>query len=160
MLRALVGITLFISAYLAEVIRGGLQALPRGQYEAADALGLSYWQKMGTIILPQALVSVIPPLVNTFIGAFKDTSLVVIISLTDLLLAAKTATADPLWRPYFVEIYVFVALIYFIFCYSMSKYSQWLERDLARGNRRTGGGATAAVAKRKIEARGEGEMMP
>ena len=159
-LRALVGITLFISAYLAEVIRGGLQALPRGQYEAADALGLSYWQKMGTIILPQALVSVIPPLVNTFIGAFKDTSLVVIISLTDLLLAAKTATADPLWRPYFVEIYVFVALVYFIFCYSMSKYSQWLERDLAKGNRRTGGGATAVAAKRKIEARGEGEMMP
>lgn len=142
-LRALVGITLFVSAYLAEVIRGGLQALPRGQYEAADALGLSYWQKMGTIILPQALVSVIPPLVNTFIGAFKDTSLVVIISLTDLLLAAKTAAADPLWRPYFIEIYIFVALVYFVFCYSMSKYSQWLERDLAKGVRRDTGGRKA-----------------
>lgn len=160
-LRALVGITLFISAYLAEVIRGGLQALPRGQYEAADALGLSYWQKMGTIILPQALVSVIPPLVNTFIGAFKDTSLVVIISLTDLLLAAKTATADPLWRPYFTEIYIFVALVYFVFCFSMSKYSQWLERDLAKGRRRDGGnGKTPKRAKAIINAKGEGEMMP
>lgn len=137
-LRALIAITLFASAYLAEVIRGGLQAMPRGQYEAADALGLSYWQKMGTIILPQALRSVIPPLVNTFIGTFKDTSLVVIISLTDLLLAAKVSTADPLWRPYFVEIYVFVAMVYFIFCFSMSKYSQWLERDLAHGSTRQG----------------------
>ncbi len=135
-LRALIGITLFASAYLAEVIRGGLQAMPRGQYEAADALGLTYWQKTGTIILPQALRSVIPPLVNTFIGTFKDTSLVVIISLTDLLLAAKVSTGDALWRPYFVEIYVFVAVIYFVFCYSMSKYSQWLERDLAHGERR------------------------
>jgi general L-amino acid transport system permease protein len=135
-LRALVGITLFASAYLAEVVRGGLQAMPRGQFEAADALGLSYPQKMVTVILPQALRSVIPPLVNTFIGTFKDTSLVVIISLTDLLLAAKVSTADALWRPYFVEVYVFVAMVYFVFCFSMSKYSQWLERDLARGKNR------------------------
>lgn len=161
LLRALVGITLFASAYLAEVVRGGLQAMPRGQYEAADALGLSYWQKMGNIILPQALKSVIPPLVNTFIGTFKDTSLVVVISLTDLLLAAKTATADPAWRPYFVEIYVFVALIYFIFCYSMSKYSQWLEKDLSRDqSRNTGGKNVTAKVKKELADRGEGRMMP
>jgi general L-amino acid transport system permease protein len=145
-LRALIGLTLFASAYLAEVIRGGLQAMPRGQFEAADALGLSYPQKMITVILPQALRSVIPPLVNTFIGTFKDTSLVSIISLTDLLLAGKTASADPLWRPYFVEVYVFIAVVYFIFCFSMSKYSQWLERDLARGRSR------AAQQQQKVAA--------
>jgi general L-amino acid transport system permease protein len=146
-LRALVGITLFAAAYLAEVVRGGLQAMPLGQYEAADALGLTYWQKMATVILPQALRSVIPPLVNSFISTFKDTSLVVIISLTDLLLAAKVSTADPLWRPYFVEIYVFVAVIYFIFCFSMSRYSQWLERDLARGQRRDARQKVAVMAR-------------
>ncbi len=132
----LLGFVIFTAAYLAEVIRGGLASLPRGQYEAADALGLSYWKKTRLIILPQALKKVIPPIVNTIIGAFKDTSLVVIISLTDLLLAARSAFSDPEWRPFFVEVYVFTALIYFVFCFSMSKYSQWLERDLAKGERR------------------------
>ena len=99
LLRAQVGIILFTAAYLAEAVRGGLQAVPRGQYEAADALGLGYWQKMGLIILPQALKIAIPPLVNQFIGMFKDTSLVIIIGLFDLLTTAKTAIADPHWRP-------------------------------------------------------------
>jgi general L-amino acid transport system permease protein len=133
LLRAQVGIILFSAAYLAEVIRGGLQAIPKGQYEAADALGLTYWQKMRKIILPQALQITIPPMVNTFIGGFKDTSLVGIIGLFDLLLATRTAFQDIDWRPFFVEGYVFCALIYFTFCFFMSRYSQWLERDLSRG---------------------------
>jgi len=135
LLRAQIAVILFAAAYLAEVVRGGLQAIPRGQHEAAEALGLTYWQRTGLIVLPQALKAVIPPLVNSFISTFKDTSLVVIISLTDLLLAARAAFADPLWRPYFVEVYVFIALIYFCFCFFMSRYSQKLERDLATDRR-------------------------
>src|SRR5690606_11238402 len=127
-LRAQLAIIMFSAAYLAEVIRGGLQAIPRGQFEAAEALGLHYWQMQRLIILPQAIRLVIPPIVNTFIGLFKDTSLVAIVSLTDLLLAMRQALADPEWRAYFVEGYVFVALIYFCFCFFMSKYSQYLER--------------------------------
>jgi len=127
---------LFTAAYLAEAIRGGLQAIPQGQYEAADALGLGYWHKMAFIILPQALRIVIPPMVNQFISCFKDTSLVTIIGLYDLLQTAKTALADPPWRAYYVESYLFAALIYFLFCFFMSRYSQWLERDLAAGTRR------------------------
>lgn len=134
--RAQVAIILFIGAYLAEVVRGGLQAIPKGQYEAADALGLGYWQKTRLIILPQALKISIPPLVNTFIGAFKDTSLVVFVGLFDLLNSAKNAIKEPMWRVYYVEIYFFVALIYFVFCFLMSKYSQKLEKDLAKGVRR------------------------
>ncbi len=134
LLRAQVGIILFSAAYLAEVIRGGLQAIPKGQYEAADALGLTYWQSMRKIILPQALRITIPPMVNTFIGGFKDTSLVVIIGLFDLLMTTRVAFQDIEWRPFFVEGYVFCALIYFCFCFFMSKYSQWLERDLTRGH--------------------------
>ena len=134
-LRALIGMTLFTAAYLAEAVRGGLQAIPKGQFEAADALGLSYWQSMRLIILPQALRLVIPPVVNQFITCFKDTSLVTIVGLYDLLAATKAALNDPGWRPFFVEGYLAAALVYFCFCFFMSRYSQWLERDLARGNR-------------------------
>jgi general L-amino acid transport system permease protein len=136
LLRAQVGIILFTAAYLAEAIRGGLQAVPRGQYEAADALGLSYWKKTLLIILPQALKISIPPLVNQFISMFKDTSLVIIIGLFDLLTTAKAAVSDPQWRPFFVESYVFVALIYWVFCFFMSRYSQFIERRVETGHRR------------------------
>lgn len=136
LLRAQVAIILFAAAYLAEVVRAGLQALPRGQYEAADALGLSYWQKTGFIILPQALRLVIPPLVNTFIGFFKDTSLVLIIGIFDLLTAGKTAIVEPIWQGFGVEVYVTVGVIYLVFCFAMSKYSQGLERDLNAHRRR------------------------
>ncbi|MBR0652391.1 amino acid ABC transporter permease [Roseomonas terrae] len=136
LLRAQIAIILFAGAYLAEVVRGGLQALPKGQYEAADAMGLTYWQKTGLIILPQALRLVIPPLVNTFIGFFKDTSLVLIIGIFDLLTAGKTAIVEPAWQGFGVEVYVFVGLIYLVFCFAMSKYSQALETDLNRHSRR------------------------
>jgi general L-amino acid transport system permease protein len=132
LLRAQIAIILFAAAYLAEVVRGGLQALSRGQYEAADALGLSYWQKTGLIILPQALRMVIPPLVNTFIGLFKDTSLVLIIGIFDLLTAGKTSIVEPAWQGFGIEIYVTVGTIYFIFCFAMSRYSQNLEAGLRR----------------------------
>lgn len=134
-LRAQVAIIMFAAAYLAEVIRGGLQALPKGQHEAAAALGLGYWQTQGLIILPQALKITIPPIVNTFIGLFKDTSLVAIVSLTDLVLATRQALSDPEWRQFFIEAYLFIMLIYWIFCFFMSKYSQHLERSLATDRR-------------------------
>lgn len=136
LLRAQVAIILFAAAYLAEVVRGGLQALPRGQAEAADALGLSYWRKTGLIILPQALRLVIPPLVNTFIGFFKDTSLVLIIGTFDLLNMGKVALTDPLWQSFSVEVYLMLALIYIAFCFAMSVYSRGLERELGRAHRR------------------------
>ena len=136
LLRAQVAIILFTGAYLAEIVRGGLQALPKGQTEAADALGLSYWKKTGLIILPQALRLVIPPLVNTFIGFFKDTSLVLIIGLFDLLGAGKIAMSEPVWAAYSTEIYVFLAAIYFVFCYTMARYSRGLEREFARAHNR------------------------
>ena len=132
LLRAQVAVILFAGAYLAEVVRGGLQALPKGQYEAADALGLSYWHKTTFIILPQALRLVIPPLVNTFIGFFKDTSLVLIIGIFDLLTAGKTAIVEPAWQGFGVEVYVAVSLVYFIYCFAMSRYSQNLEAELNR----------------------------
>jgi len=132
LLRAQLAIILFAGAYLAEVVRGGLQSLPKGQYEAAEALGLSYWQKTGFIILPQALRLVIPPLVNTFIGFFKDTSLVLIIGIFDLLTAGKTAIIEPAWQGFGIEVYLTVGAIYFIFCFAMSKYSQGLEAELNR----------------------------
>ena len=106
LLRAQIAIILFAGAYLAEVVRGGLQALPKGQYEAADALGLTYWQKTGLIILPQALRLVIPPLVNTFIGFFKDTSLVLIIGIFDLLTTGKIALIEPAWQSFGIEVYL------------------------------------------------------
>jgi general L-amino acid transport system permease protein len=135
LLRAQIAIILFAGAYLAEVVRGGLQALPKGQSEGADALGLSYWQKTGLIVLPQALRLVIPPLVNTFIGFFKDTSLVLIIGIFDLLTAAKTAIVEPAWQGFSLEVYVAAGAIYFAFCFAMSRYSQRLEAELNRSAR-------------------------
>lgn len=128
LLRAVIGIVLFESAYIAEVVRGGLQAIDKGQYEAAEALGFGYWRSTRLIILPQALKLVIPGIVNTFIGLFKDTTLVLIIGLFDLLAVVQAAFTDPHWLAYAVEGYVFVALVYWIFCFSMSRYSQHLER--------------------------------
>jgi general L-amino acid transport system permease protein len=136
LLRAEVAFILFAGAYLAEVVRGGLQAIPRGQVEAADALGLSYVQRTRLIVLPQALAMVIPPLVNTFIGLFKATALVIIISLFDLLTTAETALSDVNWQGFYVEAYVFVGVIYWSFCFFMSRYSQLLEREFNRGRRR------------------------
>ncbi len=133
LLRAQIAVILFAAAYLAEVVRGGLQALPKGQTEAAEALGLSYWQKTGLIILPQALRLVIPPLVNTFIGFFKDTSLVLIIGLFDLLTMGKIALSDPPWQAFSTEVYIILAIIYIMFCYGMSRYSRGLERELNNG---------------------------
>jgi len=136
LLRAQIAIILFAAAYLAEVVRGGLQALPRGQYEAAEALGLTYWQKTGLVILPQALRMVIPPLVNTFIGMFKDTSLVLIIGIFDLLNAAKTSIIEPAWQGFGAEAYLTVGAIYFVFCFAMSKYSAGLEAEFNRHRNR------------------------
>ena len=134
LLRAQIAIVLFAGAYLAEVIRGGLQAVPRGQHEAADALGLSYWRKNRLIILPQAIRHVIPPLVNTFIAFFKDTSLVLIIGIFDLLTTAKTAIIDPVWQQFSIEVYLFVATIYFAFCFAMSRFSRRLESQATPRN--------------------------
>src|SRR6476660_906599 len=132
LLRAQIAIVLYAGAYLAEVVRGGLQAVPRGQHEAAEALGLSYWRKNWLIVLPQAIRHVIPPLVNTFIAFFKDTSLVLIIGIFDLLTTAKTAIIDPVWQQFSVEVYLFVAAIYFVFCFAMSRYSRGLEATSGR----------------------------
>lgn len=129
-LRAQVAIILFTAAYIAEVVRGGLQAINKGQFEAAESLGLNYYQKMRLIILPQALKIVIPPSVGILISAFKDTSLVVIIALYDLLKTMKSTLAHPEWMGYSREAYLFVAAIYFIFCYLMSNYSRKLEKEL------------------------------
>lgn len=136
LMRALIGVILFQSAYIAEVVRGGLQAIPKGQYEAAAAMGLGYWRMMGLVILPQALKLVIPGIVNTFIALFKDTSLVIIIGLFDLLNSIKQATTDPAWLGMATEGYVFAALIFWIFCFGMSRYSQHLERKLDTGHKR------------------------
>jgi len=136
LLRAQIAITLFAAAYLAEVVRGGLQALPKGQAEAADALGLSYWKKTAFVVLPQALRLVIPPLVNTFIGFFKDTSLVLIIGLFDLLTMGRVALSDPPWQSFSTEVYITIGLIYIAFCFAMSRYSHGLERELGASQRR------------------------
>lgn len=135
LLRALIGIILFQAAYVAEVVRGGLQAIPKGQYEAGEALGLSYWKLMGLIIMPQALKITIPSLVNTFISLFKDTSLVLIIGLFDLLAISKVALADPAWLGFSTEAYVFIAMIFWMFCFGMSRYSIYLERKLNTGHK-------------------------
>jgi len=134
--RALVIVALFASAYMAEVVRGGLQAIPKGQYEAADALGLTYWKSMILIILPQALKMVIPGIVNTFIGLFKDTTLVLIIGLFDLLNIAQTSVTSPEWLGLANEGYFFVGMIFWIFCFSMSRYSIYLEGKLDTGHRK------------------------
>ena len=129
-LRAQAAIIMFTSAYIAEVVRGGLQAITREQYEAAESLGLNYVQKMRLVILPQALKIVIPPTVGILISAFKDTSLVVIIALYDVLKTTRSALANPLWMGFSPEAYIFVGLIYFVCCYSMSNYSRRLEKEL------------------------------
>lgn len=132
-LRAQVAIILFTAAYIAEVVRGGLQAIPKGQYEAADSLGLGYGKTMRLIILPQALKIVIPPSVGILISAFKDTSLVVIIALYDVLTTTKVTLSNPEWMGFSSEAYLFLAALYFICCYAMSSYSRKLEKDLHTG---------------------------
>jgi general L-amino acid transport system permease protein len=136
LLRALIGIMLFSAAYLAEVVRGGLQAIPRGQFEAAEALGLGYWRTMAFVVLPQALRIVIPGIVNSFIALFKDTTLVLIIGLFDFLGTIQAALTDPNWLGFATEGYVFAGAVYWAFCFSMSRYSLSVERRLAAGERR------------------------
>ena len=138
LLRALVGVALFSAAYIAEMIRGGLQAIPRGQYEAADALGLGYAQKMGFIILPQALKLTIPGLVNSFIALFKDTSLVLIIGLFDLMgIVQQSVQADAKWFAQTAATgYFFAGLVFWVFCFAMSRYSAFLETRLNTGDKR------------------------
>lgn len=131
-LRAQAAIIMFTAAYIAEVVRGGLQAIPRGQYEAAESLGLNYYQKMRLIILPQALKTVIPPTVSILVSAFKDTSLVVIIGLFDLLRTTHVTLSNPEWMGFSSEAYLFVATIYFFGCFIMSNFSRRLEKKLNR----------------------------
>lgn len=135
LLRVMVGMAIFFACYQAEVIRGGLQAISRGQYEAAEALGLGYWQTMIRIILPQALRICLPGIVNHVIAAFKNTSLVLIIGLFDMLTATTSVMQDPEWRRFTLEAYITVGFVYFCFCYALSKYSQQVERWLGEGKR-------------------------
>lgn len=130
LLRVLIMVTLFSAGYLAEVIRGGLQAIPRGQYEAADSMGLKYWQSMRLIVLPQALKISIPGIVNTFIGLFKDTTLVIVIGLLDILGMGRASLADAKWSGLSSEVYISIAIFFFICCFAMSRYSLWLENKL------------------------------
>jgi general L-amino acid transport system permease protein len=129
-LRVMIMVTLFASAYMAEVIRGGLAALPKGQYEGADSLGLDYWQAQRLIIMPQALKISIPGIVSTFIGVFKDTTLVSIIGLLDPIGLSNAIRADQAWNGIYWELFAFIAFLFFIFCFSMSRYSMYLERRL------------------------------
>ena len=134
LVRVLAGITLFAAAYMAEVIRGGLQAIPKGQVEAAATLGLNYWQTQRKIVLPQALAMVVPGIMNNFISIFKDTSLVTIVSLYELTGSLGLAlNSDADWRPYKIEGYLFIAAIYFVFCFAMSRYSLWVEKQVNKG---------------------------
>jgi general L-amino acid transport system permease protein len=137
LIRVIVGITLFAAAYMAEIIRGGLQSLPKGQTEAAASLGLGYWQTQIKIVLPQALGTVVPSIMNNFISLFKDTSLVTIVSLYELTGALSLAVgSDPNWRPFKIEAYLFIAAIYFTCCFAMSRYSLWIEKQVAVGKAR------------------------
>jgi general L-amino acid transport system permease protein len=137
LVRVLVGITLFAAAYMAEIVRGGLQAIPKGQTEAAATLGLSYWQTQRKIVLPQALALVVPGIMNNFISIFKDTSLVTIVSLYELTGALGLAlNSDADWRPFKIEGYLFITAIYFVFCFAMSRYSLWIEKQLNRSKTR------------------------
>jgi general L-amino acid transport system permease protein len=133
-LRVIIMATLFSAAYIAEVVRGGLAALPKGQYEGADSLGLDYWQAQRLVIMPQALKISIPGIVSTFIGLFKDTTLVSIIGLLDPIGLSNAIRADSDWNGIVWELYGFIALLFFIFCFSMSRYSMWLERRLQKGH--------------------------
>lgn len=137
LLRALIGVSIFASAYMAEVIRGGLQAIPKGQFEGADSLGLTYWQKTRLIILPQAIKLVIPSIVNTFIGLFKDTSLVSIIGMFDLLGIVTLNQSDANWSTPVTPVtgYIFAGFIFWLFCFGMSRYSAFMERHLDTGHR-------------------------
>lgn len=135
-LRAVVGMCLFASGYMAEVIRGGLQAIPRGQYEAGDALGMGYWKTTAFIVLPQALKISIPGVVNTSIALYKETTLVALVGIFDLLGVSRAIVADQEWLGLDVDLYVFIAVGFFIFCFSMSRYSLWLEKRLSRGEER------------------------
>jgi general L-amino acid transport system permease protein len=138
LVRALIGVALFASANMAEVVRGGLIAIPRGQYEAAQALGLSYWRMMALVILPQALRVTLPNIVNTFIALFKDTTLVFIVGIFDFLRTIEAARIDPHWATPTISVtgYAFAALFYFVCCYSMSRYARNVEARLARAHRR------------------------
>jgi general L-amino acid transport system permease protein len=138
LLRALIGIAMFASAYMAEVVRAGLQAIPKGQYEGAMAVGLGYWQMMYLIILPQALKVTIPNIVNTYIGLFKDTTLVVIVGIFDFLRTVEVSRIDPKWAAPTTSAtgYVFAAIFYFIFCYAMSRYAKNVEARLGKADRR------------------------
>ncbi|HCH33533.1 MAG TPA: amino acid ABC transporter permease [Oceanospirillaceae bacterium] len=136
LLRVLIMVTLFSSAYMAEVIRGGLQALPKGQIEAADSLGLNYSQAMRLIILPQALKISIPGIVNTFIGLYKDSTLVIVIGLLDPLGIGRASVADTAWLGLSTEVYLFVAIFFFLSCFGMSRYSLYLENKLNTGHKR------------------------
>ena len=132
-----VGLTLFAAAYLAETVRGGLQAVPKGQIEAAATLGLTYWQTQRKIVLPQALAIVVPAVMNNFIAIFKDTSLVTIVSLYELTGALGLAlNADADWRPYKLEGYLFIAALSFAFCFAMSRYSLWVEKPVGMSTTR------------------------
>jgi general L-amino acid transport system permease protein len=132
LVRVLVGITLFAAAYMAEIVRGGLQAIPKGQLEAAATLGLTYWQTQRKIVLPQALAMVVPSMMNNFISIFKDTSLVTIVSLYELTGAHGLAlNSDVDWRPFKLEAYFFITAIYFAFCFAMSRYSLWVEKQVS-----------------------------
>lgn len=133
-LRAQVAIILFTAAYIAEVVRGGLQGMSRGQYEAAESMGLNYYLTMRLVILPQALKIVIPPTVSILISAFKDTSLVVIIALYDLLKTTQSVLSNPEWMGFSREAYLFIAILYFLGCFSMSNFSRKLEKELSRGD--------------------------
>jgi general L-amino acid transport system permease protein len=133
LVRAQIAFVMFTTAYVAEVIRSGLQAVPRAQYEAAASLGLSFWPTTMQVVLPQALRVSIPPLANTFIALFKDTSLVVVVGLFDLLGAAKAVVVEAKWVGFGVEVYLFAAAVYFVFCYAVSRFSLRLERELQRG---------------------------
>jgi general L-amino acid transport system permease protein len=133
LLRAQIAIVLFVAAYIAETVRGGLQAIPKGQHEGADSLGLGYWQKTLFIVLPQALRAIAGPLVGIFISVLKDTSLVVVIGVFDLMQATKAALADAQWQGFSTEAYLFIGAIYFVLCFSISRYSQSLERQWHQG---------------------------
>ena len=128
--RAQIAMAAFFAAYAAEVIRGGLQAIPRGQYEAADTIGLNYWQKTTRIVLPQVMRIVLPSMMNEIIRAFKNTTFIGIIGLFDVLRATSTAIQDPVWVRYSIEAYLFIFVLYFVLCFAMSKYSERVERDL------------------------------
>ena len=134
-LRALIGVALFSSAYMAEVVRGGLQAIPKGQTEAAEAMGLTYWRSMRLIVLPQALKIQIPAIVNTFIGLYKDTTLLSIIGILDVLLVATQTNTRGDWVGFSSETYFFAGFIFVVFCFGMSRYSIFLERKLHTGHR-------------------------